>query len=310
VRARLADEGVLVGIVVLWSSGFTVTKYALSHGFSPLAFSAPRYLLGAVILVGLTLAREREFSIQRADLPLFAIAGVIGICLNQLAFTYAVKLTAAATVALVFGTMPVLTALISQLSRAERLTPRHWCATGVSLAGVGLIAAGEGHALSAGLAGITLALCAALTFGLYSVLVGPLTRRHTPLKVAATVTIIGSVPLTISASGQLKNEHWSQIPPLAWGAFLFTVCMFTLTLVLWFRAIERVGAAHATLYSNLQPFLGALFALILLSEPLHSLQVLGAFVLVASIALAPRRTAQPTRPIEQAEIAPARSPSR
>ena len=41
-------------------------------------------------------------------------AAIVGIFLNQVAFVYGTKLTTAATVALVFGTMPILTALFAE----------------------------------------------------------------------------------------------------------------------------------------------------------------------------------------------------
>jgi len=57
---------------------------------------------------------------------------------------------------------------------------------------------------------------------------------------------------------------------------------------MWFTAVERVGAARASLYANLQPFLGALFAVLVLSESLGTLQVVGGIVIAAGILLARR----------------------
>ena len=48
-----------------------------------------------------------------------------------------------------------------------------------------------------------------------------------------------------------------------------------LTNVLWFTAVDRVGPARATLFANLQPFVAAVFAVILLSEPLTLSRSLG-----------------------------------
>ena len=48
---------------------------------------------------------------------------------------------------------------------------------------------------------------------------------------------------------------------------------------MWFTAIDRVGAARASLYANLQPFLGAFFALVVLSEEMGLLQIVGGIVI-------------------------------
>ena len=66
-----------------------------------------------------------------------------------------------------------------------------------------------------------------------------------------------------------------------------------ITNVLWFTAIDRVGPSRASLYANLQPFLGALFALLLLSEKMTALQVVGGLAIAAGIVLARRRPALP-----------------
>jgi drug/metabolite transporter (DMT)-like permease len=63
------------------------------------------------------------------------------------------------------------------------------------------------------------------------------------------------------------------------------------TNVMWFTAIDRVGPGRASLYVNLQPFLGAFFALLVLSEEMGPLQVAGGFVIAAGLLLA--RLAQP-----------------
>ena len=55
---------------------------------------------------------------------------------------------------------------------------------------------------------------------------------------------------------------------------------------MWFAAIDRVGAARPSLYVSLQPFLGAFFALAVLSEEMSGLQFAGGFVIAAGILLA------------------------
>ena len=47
-----------------------------------------------------------------------------------------------------------------------------------------------------------------------------------------------------------------------------TLGPLVVTNVLWFRSIHRIGANRATLAANLQPFVAAVLAVILLSEPL------------------------------------------
>jgi drug/metabolite transporter (DMT)-like permease len=196
-------------------------------------------------------------------------------------------------VALVFGTLPIFVALIARGFGVERLHLRHWIAALISFAGVGLVAAGGAGGLGGDVGGILLALVACLTWAAYSVAMGPLMRRYSPYRISAFVLLVGSVPLLLSAARQLVSQDWAGLSALAWAAFFYSL-FFSLvfTNIMWFTAIDRVGAARASLYANLQPFLGAFFALVVLSEDMTPLQFAGGFVIGAGILLA-RATRSP-----------------
>jgi drug/metabolite transporter (DMT)-like permease len=285
----------LLATVVFWSFNFTVVKYALTHGWQPLSYSSVRFAVGAVLFSTFTWRREGALHVRRSDIALMLGAAVAGIWLNQLSFSYAVRLTTAATVALMFGTLPIFVALISQAFGLEHLRLRHWLATVISFAGVALVALGSSGGIGGDLGGILLGLAASATWAAYSVAMGPLMRRYSPYRISAFMLVVGSVPLLASAAGQIASEDWSELGGLAWAAFVYSL-FFSLvfTNIMWFTAIDRVGAARASLYANLQPFLGAFFALVVLSEEMGALQFAGGFVIGAGLLLA--RLARPPAP--------------
>jgi drug/metabolite transporter (DMT)-like permease len=287
VRHRIPADLLLLATVLFWSFNFTVVKYALTHGWEPLSYSSVRFAIGAVLFSALTYGREGSLRVQRSDVLLLVVAAALGIWLNQLSFSYSIRFTTAATVALVFGTLPIFVALVSTAFGLERLRFRHWLATGISFAGVALVAAGGGTELGGDLGGILLALVACVTWAGYSVAMGPLMRRYSPYRISAFVLVVGSIPLLANAALQLVRQDWGALSTLAWAAFVYSL-FFSLvfTNVMWFTAIDRVGAARASLYANLQPFLGAFFALVVLSEEMGPLQFAGGLVIGAGILLA------------------------
>ena len=121
-RHRLPADVLLLATVVFWSFNFTVVKYALTHGWEPLAYSSVRFAIGALLFSGFTYAREGSLVVRRTDVLLMTGAAAAGIWLNQLSFAYAVKLTTAATVALMFGTLPIFVALIAWVAAADLVT--------------------------------------------------------------------------------------------------------------------------------------------------------------------------------------------
>ena len=286
-RRRLTTELWLLTAVAAWAFNFSATKYALTHGFSPLVYVAPSFALAGLIYCGLTLRRERSLRIGRRDLRLLCGTALVGILLNPLAFVYALHFASASMVALLFGTGPVLVALVSHSSGRERVGSRGWLATAIAFAGVALVALGGTGGASGTPLGISLALAAAASWAVYSVAIGSLVQRYPPLRLNAVVCLVGSLPLLVAASPQLVHEHWSQVTPLAWLAFLYSLLgAAVFANLVWFASIQRVGATHAARYTNLQPILAALFAVLVLSEKLGALQIAGGLVIAAGILIA------------------------
>jgi drug/metabolite transporter (DMT)-like permease len=285
----------LLGTVTLWAFNFTVSKYILDQGFRPLAYSSVRYACAALIFVAITLVWEGSLRIGRAQLPLIAVCTAL-LFANQLSFVYALKFTTATTVALLFGTLPIFTAILARGSGIERLSVRFWVAALMSFAGVALVALGSGGSLSANLKGDGLAVGGAITWAGYSVAIAPLMRAYSPFRLSAVFLAAVTVPLALVGSKQLADQSF-HFGALVWLGFAFAVLgPLVTTNFLWFTAIDRVGPSRASLFANLQPFLAAIIALLLLSEKITTLEVVGGLAIGAGIVLAPRRAPAPEPP--------------
>src|SRR6266576_1405338 len=192
----------LLGTVTLWAFNFTVSKYILDQGFQPLAYASVRYACAALIFIAITLVWEGSLRTDRAQLPLMLVCVAL-LFANQLSFVYALRFTTAATVALLFGTLPIFTALFARGTGIEHLSVRFWIAALVSFAGVTLVAVGSGGSLSANLKGDTLAVCGAATWAAYSVAIGPLMRRYSPFRLSAVFLLAVTPLLALAGSQQL-----------------------------------------------------------------------------------------------------------
>jgi drug/metabolite transporter (DMT)-like permease len=228
--------------------------------------------------------------LRRRDVPFIVGAGLVGVFLNSISFTYGTKLTTAATVALIFGTMPILTALFAAAGRIERLPSRFWIAAAVSFTGVCLVAFGSSHGISGHLLGYVLALVGVATWAAYSVTIAPLMTRYTASRISAFALTIGAIPLLLVASPQLASQDFGALSTLVWIALAFAVLgPLFLTNLLWFNSIERVGPSRASIYANLQPFFGAVFALLILGESMTRYQIAGGLLIGAGIVLSRHR---------------------
>jgi drug/metabolite transporter (DMT)-like permease len=289
-RRPTTVELMLLATILLWALNLSVTKVILDHGLQPLSYATVRYALAGAIFVAVTLVVERSLRIERRHVAVLAFAAVT-LWLNQLSFVFALDATTASTIGLLLGAIPIFAALFGLVLGRERLSGRFWVAAAISFAGVGLVALGSGGDVSGGYVGILLGLSTAATWAAYSVAVAPLMRTYSPYRVSAVVIPLAWVLIAIVGLPTTRSQDWS-VGWEIWLLLLFaTLGPLVLTNVFWFRSIHRIGPARATLAANLQPFVAAILAVILLSEPLGLLQVLGGLLIAAGILVARRRTA-------------------
>jgi DME family drug/metabolite transporter len=195
----------------------------------------------------------------------------------------------------VLGAIPIFAALLGLILGTERPSGRFWLAAAISFVGVALVAAGAAGT-TGDLDGILLGLATGATWAAYSVIIAPLMRTYSPYRISAVVVPAAWVLIALAGIPAVEEQDWD-LGWEVWALLLFaTLGPLVLTNVLWFRSIHRIGPARATLATNLQPFVAAVLAVILLSEPLSALQVAGGVLIASGIFLARRRTPAPQAP--------------
>jgi drug/metabolite transporter (DMT)-like permease len=104
---------------------------------------------------------------------------------------------------------------------------------------------------------------------------------------------IGWVLIVLVGFPQVAEQDYD-VGWKVWSLLAFaTHGPLVLTNVLWFRSLHRIGASRATLVANLQPFVAAVFALVLLSERMTLLQIVGGVLIGGGILTARRRPPAP-----------------
>lgn len=283
-RFLRSGDLILLVAAVFWALNLSLGKYALSHGFLPLAYAGPRNAIAGVVFLVVAVRRGEARRLRTNDLRLIPLAAVLGVVIDQLAFIYGLHEAHAAVVGLVFGAGPVVTALIAFAVGAERLSRRGWLVAGVSTSGIALVALGSGTALGGDARGGALAMLSTVAFAAYAVVLMPLFQRYSVLYLSGLVNLIGAFPILAASIPTFSHENWSGISILAWLAWGYGLAFsYILGNFLWMAGLRVVGASRAALYSNAQPFLGAAFAVLLLSERITVIQGIGGLVEVATI---------------------------
>jgi drug/metabolite transporter (DMT)-like permease len=271
--------------VLFYSLNVVVVKVGLAD-IPPLLWATVRFVVGGAVLAVVVWAmRGRLVMPARGDRRRIAIAALLGITINQVAFTLALKYTSAVDVSLIVGSTPLMVAGYAALRHSERIGRRAWVGLLIGAVGLVMVVAVGGSHGGGSLAGDAIALGAPLSWSIYAANLGGLLRRYPALSLSAVITLGGALALlpfgVAEAFASPAHWTWKLVGLLAFSA-LFAVAFCTMAV---YVAIDRLGATRATAWTYLQPFLGAILAVVILGDTLRPLQLLGGVVVVAGVLL-------------------------
>lgn len=270
----------------LWGTGFFFGKIDLEE-MSVGHMLVYRFVFACIGLVPV-LYRSRELP-RREDLPLFLVAAALYIPLQFIIEFQGLARTTVSHASLMVGTLPLMLAAGAVAFTHERLDRIGWLTLFVSTVGAILIAF-QAHSNGSG-AGPTLfgdmLVLVAMLGGVGWVLITQRVmhrgRGYPSMVMSIYILLFGTAMLVawVTATEGLPPVHG--ISTRAWLAlaaqgFLAT----TLTTLLWNWGLQRVSAARAGVFINLEPVIGTILGVGLLGETLGPGAVAGGLLIVGA----------------------------
>ena len=275
----------LLLMVGIWGANFSAIKLAL-RDFPEASFNAMRLVLAAAVFLVAILRLEPPSTLTRRDWATLVGLGLVGTVLYQLLFLAGLARTSVANSALMFGCTPVAVAIMSSIAGHERLTTARWAGATLSLAGIYALVGHRAELSATTFIGDFLVFCGMLCWSLYSVAAQPLLKRHSPLVVTGWAMVIGAVLYGVVAAPSLVRTDWGRISALSWTLMTASSLLaLALSYMIWYTAVQRIGSARTSVYSNLTPIVAMIVAAIWLGERITAQQLLGAALILSGIAV-------------------------
>jgi drug/metabolite transporter (DMT)-like permease len=295
-RPDLAGAGLIVLAAACFATLGPLGSFAADAGVDSLTLVTWRAAIGAALVTTFIAFQLVVLGIRPASLRTlpardrwFMLAAACANTVLNLAAFIAFERIGIALTLLVFYLYPAGVAVVSTIWFGERLDPLRWGALGLSLAGMALVVAGAGTLGELDLAGIGLALLAAMAQVFYV-----MAARHgfarVPAPQAAALTMGGAAALYIVLStliGALGNLG----QPLASSAALVPVVLAGVIgagvpTLAFITGIRRLGPSRAAILATLEPVIGTALAAWLLAERPAAIQLVGGvLILVAAVVL-------------------------
>ncbi len=284
---------------VLWGINGGVSKTILATGLSSERLAQTRSLGAAAGLVAiLAVAAPGRLRLSRRELPFVLCFGVCGLAFVQFFYFLAIHRLQIGIALLVEYLAPLLVALWARFVQREHVRRRIWAALALALVGLALIVDLIGGGSSLSTAGLLFALGGAFAYALYVLLAEHVVGDRDPVSLLAWGFLFASVfwaivvpwwsfPMhSLTATTSLGGNLSSHSVPV-WALALVMVVMGTIApFFLLVSALRHVSATTAGIVATLEPVVGALVGWAWLRESLDAVQLTGAAVVLAAIALA------------------------
>ena len=221
--------GVPIIFVLLWSTGFTVSKIGLAHA-EPLGFLSLRFGIAAGILL-LLVFTIKGLRPRRLTLTEIAHSAVVGLLLQAIylggVFSSISLGIGAGLSALIVGLQPLLTVILASLWLRESLSGRKIAGIALGLFGVLLVIVERGN-LDGVLSGTGIIFSVA---GLLGITVGSLYQKRycteTPLIASVAIQFFASslalLPFAIVSETLQFDWQWTFIGALAWLVIMLSL---------------------------------------------------------------------------------------
>ncbi|MCU0513772.1 MAG: DMT family transporter [Anaerolineae bacterium] len=289
-------RGAIYGLTAaaIWGGMYVVSDIVL-RTIPPFTLLNLRLVLGLVVLAGLIVWRGAPASPWGQRLAWLSV-GVIGFGLSLGAQFIGTDLSTAVNGALVTSASPAFIVLFAWLLLRERLTPTRLLAVLLATVGVIIIVdPASADFSSATFAGDVFLALAALTWGLYSVLVRRVSVARPGLPPADTLVLtawafVGGLIFTLPAGMvELAQRPVGLVDAgTVIGVLYLGIISTALAMWLWNRAFALVDASIASLFFFGQPLTGALLGAIFLGQPMTAALWAGSLLIAAGVLLSLR----------------------
>ena len=279
----------------IYGINHTLAKGLMPDHIQPFGFIMLR-VGGAAIIFWLIGLFQNDRMIQREDIVRLIAASVFGMVINMLLFFKGLSLTTPINSSVIVTLSPLLVFVLSAILIREKITWLKALGVLIGLGGaVSLIIFGQPTTFNAPNIplGNALIIVNALSFGMYLIVVRPLTRKYktiTLMKWLFLTAFIINFPITFNEFSQVE---WTNLPFSAVWRMGFVVLGTTcLTYLLNTYALRHLSASTIGVFVYLQPVIAIFYAILSGADQLSLTKLLAGIAVFAGVFMVTKNPAR------------------
>jgi RarD protein len=246
---------------------------------------------GTIYALWILYKRKSLIRIEKKDIFLLSILGLLNIPLNQYVFFIAIKHTTPPNVALAYAITPVFVLIISHFYFKEKITKLKLAGIVISISGSIILLLEKGlDGSSQYLLGNSLALIASFSWALYTILGRKFSLKYGPIYSTGLSMIWGLILFIPIFFVQNASLNLSSIDTFSWLNLLYVgVITSVIGYAMWYFALSKMDASRVAVFNNLQPILTTILSIIIFNQEISSIFIIGGITVLIGVFVTQRK---------------------
>jgi drug/metabolite transporter (DMT)-like permease len=273
---------ILLGLI--WGSGYSLARYAMTHGVPPLGYSFWQSIGPAAVLFIVTLVKEGGLKVSPRYLRYYLIAGILGITLPNTNMYFAAPHLQAGILAVIVNTVPIMMYPLALMVKQEHFSWGRMLGVLLGVIGIMIIVGSKwSFPISTMLHWILLTLLTPFFFAicaLYNVHDRP--DDSSSLSLATGMLVASAImvtPLVLDMHEFYPLTSFS-LPNLA---VILEIILSSIGYIIFFQLLKLAGAVYYSLVGCVVAITGLFWGWIMFGEVLHLWIALAVVFIIAAL---------------------------
>ena len=301
---KVLNRGFLYLLVpMIFFSSFEVVSRTIGGAIQPTQLTFIRFLIGGAILLPFALQdlKKRSIHLSTREVLWLFFLGFLNVGVSMNLSQYAILKTNASISAVLFSSNPLYVAVFSSIILKERLTVKKGIGLLIGLVGV-VFAFLHGTASGADFyTGVVLMLCAAVIYGMYTVLAKKITIKIGSLSMTSLSFLFGCITM-IPWFFALRITPFSfDFSKVWWQVLYLSILVTGLAQFVFYKALCMVDTSLGSMTFFVKPLLASIMAACFLHEHISLNLIIGIVLVIVGITIVKRSVETPA-PISAAQL--------
>lgn len=269
--------------VILWGLSF-ISIDVVVEVIPPITLGFSRFVIASALLFITKRIKEKETKMKKKDIPLFAVAGFLGVTLYFIFENNGIKFLDASTASLIIATIPIFSLISESIIYKVKITKLKLISIILSFVGVYFVIGGEiGSLLQSNQAiGYILMFGAVFSWVAYSLATKPLFGRYSQLTIVYYQSLFGTIMFTPFIF--FETIQWSEITGgIVLNVLYLGIFCSAIGYITYVYAMEKLGIAISSIYLNAIPLVTVVAGFFILNEEITLYKAIGGILIISSV---------------------------